>query len=142
MPRPKVAGDMFGDLLGTQGFDFSSSKKDSGPRTINAMRKEEMAKDMDPDKLKVTQIEGSRIRKKVGKGSGLTYSVFSFNRRLWNGRKENKGTSEHYFARFIQSFGRKGLPSGQKWVCTSSCHTPRLRRPIAGLVWQSIQINR
>lgn len=43
---------MFEDLLGTQGFDFNA-KKDAGPRTINAMRKEEMAKDMDPDKLKV-----------------------------------------------------------------------------------------
>ena len=50
-PRPKVAGDMFGDLLG-QGFDFTT-KKDNGPKTINAMRKEEMVKDMDPDKLKV-----------------------------------------------------------------------------------------
>ena len=53
MPRPKVAGDMFGDLLGTQGFEFSSTKKDSGPKTINAMRKEELAKDLDPDKMKV-----------------------------------------------------------------------------------------
>ena len=55
MPRPKVADDMFNDLLGTQGF--SSSKRDAGPRTINAMRKEEMAKDMDPDKLKVYFLE-------------------------------------------------------------------------------------
>lgn len=53
LPRPKVAGDMFGDLLGTQGFEFSSTKKDSGPKTINAMRKEELAKDLDPDKMKV-----------------------------------------------------------------------------------------
>ena len=56
MPRPKVAGDMFGDLLGTQGFDFSSTKKDSGPKTINAMRKEELAKDIDPDKMKVSFV--------------------------------------------------------------------------------------
>lgn len=53
VPRPKVAGDMFGDLLGNQGFDFSNIKKESGPKTINAMRKEELAKDMDPDKMKV-----------------------------------------------------------------------------------------
>ena len=58
MPRPKVAGDMFGDLLGTQGFDFSSTKKDSGPKTINAMRKEELAKDIDPDKMKVSFVIG------------------------------------------------------------------------------------
>lgn len=44
---------MFGDLLGNQGFDFSNIKKESGPKTINAMRKEELAKDMDPDKMKV-----------------------------------------------------------------------------------------
>ena len=56
MPRPKVAGDMFGDLLGTQGFDFSSTKKDSGPKTINAMRKEELAKDIDPYKMKVSFV--------------------------------------------------------------------------------------
>lgn len=49
-----MAGDMFGDLLGTQGFDFTSTKRDSGPKTINAMRKEELAKDIDPDKLKVS----------------------------------------------------------------------------------------
>ena len=56
MPRPKVAGDMFGDLLG-QGFDFTAKKeRESGPRTINAMRKEELAKDMDPDKLKVCTV--------------------------------------------------------------------------------------
>ena len=49
---------MFGDLLGTQGFDFSSTKKDSGPKTINAaiMRKEELAKDIDPDKMKVSVV--------------------------------------------------------------------------------------
>ena len=50
-PRPKVTGDMFGDLLGNHGF--GNSKKDTGPKTMNAMRKEEMSKDMDPDKLKV-----------------------------------------------------------------------------------------
>lgn len=55
MPKPKVAGDMFGDLLGTQGFEFTA-KKDSGPKTLSAMRKEELAKDMDPDKMKVINI--------------------------------------------------------------------------------------
>jgi len=49
--RPKV-GDAFGDLLGSQGYNFCSSKE-SGPRTMNAMRKEEMAREMDPEKLKV-----------------------------------------------------------------------------------------
>jgi len=51
---------MFGDLLGSHGFDFSA-KKDSGPKTINAMRKEELAKDMDPDKMKVCVLVTSLL---------------------------------------------------------------------------------
>lgn len=52
--------DVFGDLLGSQGYDFSS-KKDTGPRTINEMRKEEIAKDMDPDKLKIYEwVDGKK----------------------------------------------------------------------------------
>ncbi|XP_039275916.1 cyclin-G-associated kinase [Nilaparvata lugens] len=57
---PTKSADVFGDLLGSQGYQFSS-KKDGGPRTINEMRKEELAKDMDPDKLKVLEwIEGKK----------------------------------------------------------------------------------
>jgi hypothetical protein len=55
---PSVAGPTLrspADLLG-QGFDFTAKKEQSGPRTINAMRKEELAKDMDPDKLKVCTV--------------------------------------------------------------------------------------
>ncbi|XP_073985942.1 cyclin-G-associated kinase isoform X3 [Rhodnius prolixus] len=44
--------DAFGDLLGSQGYSFNS-KKESGPRTINEMRREDQAKVTDPDKLKV-----------------------------------------------------------------------------------------
>ena len=44
--------DAFGDLLGSQGFSFSSGK-DAGPRTMAQMKKVEMAKNMDPEKLKV-----------------------------------------------------------------------------------------
>lgn len=51
--KSKSDEDIFGDLLGSQGYSFTSSKASTGPRTINDMRKEEMAKDMDPDKLKV-----------------------------------------------------------------------------------------
>ncbi|XP_022918062.1 cyclin-G-associated kinase [Onthophagus taurus] len=52
--------DIFGDLLGSQGYQFSA-KKDNAPRTINEMRKEEIAKDMDPDKLKILEwIEGKK----------------------------------------------------------------------------------
>lgn len=49
-PKPKVDSDAFGDLLG----DFSS-KKANEPRTIGEMRKEILAKEMDPDKLKIME---------------------------------------------------------------------------------------
>ena len=47
----------FEDLLSSQGFNAHKDKK--GPRTIAEMRKEEMAKEMDPEKLKILEwIEG------------------------------------------------------------------------------------
>ncbi|XP_052833700.1 cyclin-G-associated kinase-like [Octopus bimaculoides] len=49
-PKPKVDTDTFGDLLG--GF---SSKKANEPRTIGEMRKDILAKEMDPDKLKIME---------------------------------------------------------------------------------------
>lgn len=57
-PKEKVKStDVFGDLLGSQGYQFTT-KKDNSPRTINDMRKVEMAKDMDPEKLKVMEWVG------------------------------------------------------------------------------------
>ena len=44
----------FEDLLSGQGFNAHKDKK--GPRTIAEMRKEEMAKEMDPEKLKVSKF--------------------------------------------------------------------------------------
>ncbi|XP_030229166.1 putative tyrosine-protein phosphatase auxilin isoform X2 [Gadus morhua] len=56
-PRPKVSNANFDDLLSGQGFCGTKEKK--GPRTIAEMRKEEMAKEMDPEKLKILDwIEG------------------------------------------------------------------------------------
>ncbi|XP_045764803.1 cyclin-G-associated kinase isoform X2 [Maniola jurtina] len=49
--KGKKPADVFGDLLGSQGYEFA--KREAGPRTMNAMRKEEMVKEMDPDKLKI-----------------------------------------------------------------------------------------
>ncbi|XP_071444981.1 cyclin-G-associated kinase isoform X2 [Hetaerina americana] len=58
--KPAGSGDVFSDLLGSQGYEFAS-KKESGPRTINEMRKEDLAKDMDPDKLKIMEwLEGKQ----------------------------------------------------------------------------------
>lgn len=43
--------DIFGDILGSQGYSFGS--KNQGPKSINEMRKVELAQTMDPEKLKV-----------------------------------------------------------------------------------------
>uniref|UniRef100_A0A1B0GPQ5 non-specific serine/threonine protein kinase n=1 Tax=Phlebotomus papatasi TaxID=29031 RepID=A0A1B0GPQ5_PHLPP len=48
------SGDIFADILGSQGYTFGS-KNSQGPRSINEMRKEEIARDMDPDKLKIME---------------------------------------------------------------------------------------
>lgn len=58
--KPRKPMDVFGDLLGSQGYDFAA-KRDTGPKTMNAMRKEEMVKDMDPEKLKIHEwTEGKK----------------------------------------------------------------------------------
>uniref|UniRef100_A0A669B0G8 Auxilin n=1 Tax=Oreochromis niloticus TaxID=8128 RepID=A0A669B0G8_ORENI len=55
--KPKPSDANFDDLLSAQGFAGTKEKK--GPRTIAEMRKEEMAKEMDPEKLKILDwIEG------------------------------------------------------------------------------------
>lgn len=47
-------GDIFADILGQQGYNFAT-KSQLGPRSINEMRKEELVKDMDPDKLRIME---------------------------------------------------------------------------------------
>lgn len=47
-------GDIFADILGQQGYSFAS-KPNQGPRSINEMRKGELVRDMDPDKLKIME---------------------------------------------------------------------------------------
>ncbi|XP_018116244.1 putative tyrosine-protein phosphatase auxilin isoform X2 [Xenopus laevis] len=55
--KQKVCTDNFEDLLSSQGFNAHKDRK--GPRTIAEMRKEEMSKEMDPEKLKILDwIEG------------------------------------------------------------------------------------
>ncbi|KAF5290014.1 hypothetical protein FQR65_LT11680 [Abscondita terminalis] len=79
--KPKTE-DVFGDLLGSQGYQFAN-KKDNFPRTINEMRKEELVKDMDPDKLRILEwVDGKR-----GNIRALLCSVHSV---LWEGTKWNK----------------------------------------------------
>uniref|UniRef100_A0A8C6U8N1 Auxilin n=1 Tax=Neogobius melanostomus TaxID=47308 RepID=A0A8C6U8N1_9GOBI len=55
--KPKASAANFDDLLSGQGFAGTKDKR--GPRTIAEMRKEEMAKEMDPEKIKILDwIEG------------------------------------------------------------------------------------
>jgi hypothetical protein len=61
----KQTGDIFDDLLGSQGYQFP--KRETGPRTINEMRKEELARDMDPDKLRVSQQWAVSLAWQVGR---------------------------------------------------------------------------
>uniref|UniRef100_T1JLE5 Auxilin n=1 Tax=Strigamia maritima TaxID=126957 RepID=T1JLE5_STRMM len=59
-PKPKLAGDEFGDLLGSQGFAFTGKKND-GPTSINSLRKEQLTKELDPDRLKIMEwVEGKQ----------------------------------------------------------------------------------
>ena len=52
LSKPTEGGDLFGNLLGSQGYTFTNAK-DAGPKTMAEMKKKEMAKSMDPNKLKV-----------------------------------------------------------------------------------------
>lgn len=54
---PKAGGksaDIFGDILGSQGYSFGS-KTSQGPKSINDMRKVELSQTMDPERLKVME---------------------------------------------------------------------------------------
>ncbi|XP_050429308.1 cyclin-G-associated kinase isoform X2 [Adelges cooleyi] len=54
------SGDIFGDLLGSQGYKFNS-KTNTGPKTINELRREDLVKEIDPEKLKVMEwTEGKK----------------------------------------------------------------------------------
>lgn len=61
--KEKTSGDAFEDLLGSQGYNFFSSRKaeKDSPKTINQMRKVEAAKSMDPDRMKIAEwTEGKK----------------------------------------------------------------------------------
>lgn len=79
---PKGSGDVFGDLLGSQGYEFSG-KRDAGPRTINEMRKEELVREMDPEKLKIMEW-------KEGKKNNIRALLCSMHMVLWDDAKWNK----------------------------------------------------
>lgn len=77
--------DIFGDILGQQGYSFGS-KTSQGPRSINEMRKEELARDMDPERLKI--MEWVKRRSHYLKSSKLTFNVSFFP----DGRQEEQYT--------------------------------------------------
>ncbi|KAL5021015.1 hypothetical protein ScPMuIL_000170 [Solemya velum] len=51
-PKPKVAEATFDDLLGDHSF---SSQKGNDPKTLSDMKKNQLAQEMDPDKLKIME---------------------------------------------------------------------------------------
>ncbi|XP_065572360.1 cyclin-G-associated kinase-like isoform X2 [Artemia franciscana] len=75
--KPKTSDDMFGDLLGAQNFN---PRRQDGPKTINDLRKEEMAKEMDPDKLKI-------IEWTTGKQRNIRALLCSLHTVIWEGCK-------------------------------------------------------
>ncbi|KAK9890600.1 hypothetical protein WA026_011965 [Henosepilachna vigintioctopunctata] len=79
--KPK-SEDIFGDLLGSQGYKFTA-KKDNMPRSINDMRKEELITTMDPEKLKILEWT-------EGKKSNIRALLCSLHTVVWEGTKWNK----------------------------------------------------
>ena len=76
--KPGKSGDAFEDLLGSQGYNFFSTRKaeKESPKTINQMRKVEAAKTMDPDRLKITEWT-------EGKKSNLRALLCSMHTIIW-----------------------------------------------------------
>ncbi|CAG0885639.1 unnamed protein product, partial [Darwinula stevensoni] len=99
-PKPKVSADTFGDLLGSQGFEFST-KKDQGPTTINAMRREIQTKEVDPTKLKILDWTN-------GKQRNIRALLGSLHTIIWDGcRWEEVGMHQLVSANDIKKFYRK-----------------------------------
>lgn len=85
-PKPKLAGDEFGDLLGTQGFSVPGRK--DGPTSINAMRKEQLVKEMDPDRIKLMDWTN-------GKQRNIRALLCSLHTVLWDGQSRWKEIGMH-----------------------------------------------
>lgn len=77
------SGDIFEDLLGSQGYNFTSRKTESSPKTINQMRIVDAAKTMDPDRLKIAEWT-------EGKKGNLRALLCSMHTILWDDCKWNK----------------------------------------------------
>lgn len=75
-------GDIFGDILGSQGYSFGNMRN-QGPRTINDMRKEEQIKEMDPERLKLMEWT-------EGKKANIRALLCTVHTILWPGAKWTK----------------------------------------------------
>ncbi|EDV92666.1 cyclin-G-associated kinase [Drosophila grimshawi] len=73
------SSDIFGDILGQQGYSFGS-KMHHGPRSINEMRKEELVKDMDPKKVIIMEWTD-------GKKNNIRALLCSMHTVLWENAK-------------------------------------------------------
>ncbi|CAD6992789.1 unnamed protein product [Ceratitis capitata] len=80
-PQNKNA-DIFADILGEQGYKFGS-KTNQGPRSINEMRKEDLIKEMDPEKVKIMEWT-------EGKKSNIRALLCSMHTVLWTDAKWTK----------------------------------------------------
>ena len=62
---PKPATCTFDDLLGSQGFNFSSAKENSAPKTMSQMKQAELVKSMDPNTRKVSANESFLVNTSI-----------------------------------------------------------------------------
>uniref|UniRef100_A0A182NCL9 Cyclin-G-associated kinase n=1 Tax=Anopheles dirus TaxID=7168 RepID=A0A182NCL9_9DIPT len=76
------SGDIFGDILGQQGYSFGSTKN-QGPRTMNDMRKEELVREMDPERVKLMEWT-------EGKKNNIRALLCTVHTVLWPGAKWTK----------------------------------------------------
>uniref|UniRef100_A0A336MIR6 CSON002152 protein n=1 Tax=Culicoides sonorensis TaxID=179676 RepID=A0A336MIR6_CULSO len=81
--------DIFGDILGQQGYSFGS-KTNQGPRSINEMRKEELVKEMDPERLKILEWSSPNIFQTEGKKNNIRALLCTTHTVLWPGAKWTK----------------------------------------------------
>nr|XP_053649196.1 cyclin-G-associated kinase-like [Cherax quadricarinatus] len=114
-PKGRVGEDAFGDLLGSQGFSFSSGK-DSGPRTMAEMKKVELAKSMDPEKLKVMEWT-------EGKKKNIRAMLCSLHAIIWEGCKWNECGMHHLVQpNDVKKMYRKACLAVHPDKCTGTEH--------------------
>ncbi|XP_035210265.1 cyclin-G-associated kinase-like, partial [Stegodyphus dumicola] len=82
-PKPKLGEDEFMDLIGNQGFTGFTAKKNEGPKTIAEMRREELAREMDPERLKIMDWTSHKER-------NIRALLCSLHTILWEGTRWNE----------------------------------------------------